>query len=377
MERLKLLLILLLMCIALSANADVCITEPDEDAVIEYLVANNINNLKKHIMESTVLTEDFIKEQGREGFSRVVETLAQNLLSSTPVNTNEISEFDKKNIIAKLQNGIRAGCASLSAGESDIEARHNALKTSLLTGGNSEYYFLLGSSNSLEANGSFSSGLEASFISKSRYLVRNIPLAPSSWKNSTKKVTGMIELTYSEIGDIDKAEDSQTDPLNPFSAGGGFFRFNGSIDPLYSKYDNTGGIGLRIGAGFGTQPDDDNRSEVNTRERFFAGTVFRANYGEDSLGRIGLGEVFIGFATDRFWNYSLTSEQNLNASSVVDEKRRIVIDGRLDLPGVFKSEEVRLLARLFADLPASGNGPGDLRISILLTVDIGTLLRAN
>jgi len=45
----------------------------------------------------------------------------------------------------------------------------------------------------------------------------------------------------------------------------------------------------------------------------------------------------------------------------------------MDVPGFFSNDAVRLHTRFYADLPASGRGPSDIRISLLLNVDIGSV----
>jgi len=178
----------------------------------------------------------------------------------------------------------------------------------------------------------------------------------------------------SEIAESD--ETVETDPNNPFTAGGGFLRFGASLDPIYTKNNNTEGLGIRIGTGFSTLPSE-TESDVTATGRIFSGIVFKANYGQDEAGRNGRGEIFLGFAHDEFWKYTETSNGDTNTSKRVDETSRVIVDGRLDLPGVFSSENVRLHANMFADLPTSGDGPSDIRISLLVTVDIGSIFQLN
>jgi hypothetical protein len=97
------------------------------------------------------------------------------------------------------------------------------------------------------------------------------------------------------------------------------------------------------------------------------------------MGRQGKGEVFIGYAKDKFWRYDRLIDDTSTPPTImqINETDRIVVDARMDVPQVFESEDVRLHARVFADLPASGNGPSDVRISLLLTVNLGAFFPVN
>ena len=361
---------------SLAAQAAECKPVIDSQVVRESIKYRDTDALIEHLAANAGESDIFEANQGKGGLKIVIDDLVAQLFESHTANDANMSAEHLKQIKGQLEQGIVVGCKRLAMGDSDDSATKEALKTSKLSGGDSQYYFLLGTSNSLQANGSFSSGLEVSLLSTTIYPVRQIPFSPVTWKRSNKKVTGSVDLTYSEIGEIAESENGTTDPVNPFSAGGGFLRFSGSIDPYYTKNNNTEGLGFRIGVGFSTQPSEPD-GDVSTKERIVLGVLFKANYGLDEAGRNGRGEIFIGYAYDRFWKYEETLNSSETTTVNVNEVNRILVDGRLDLPGVFKSEEVRLHARLFADLPSSGLGPSDIRISILLTVDIGSLFQIN
>ena len=56
-----------------------------------------------------------------------------------------------------------------------------------------------------------------------------------------------------------------------------------------------------------------------------------------------------------------------------DESERIVVDALLDIPAVFKSDDVRLAVRVYTDLPVSQEGPSDIRVSLLFSASLDKL----
>jgi len=76
-------------------------------------------------------------------------------------------------------------------------------------------------------------------------------------------------------------------------------------------------------------------------------------------------------AKDDFWKW-----QEADSTGAIvnrDESVRLIIDSRIDAPGIFDSDKARLSFRLFADAPMSGKGPSDVRISLLLNANIGKI----
>ncbi|MBX2835896.1 MAG: hypothetical protein KTR35_03505 [Gammaproteobacteria bacterium] len=347
--------------------------QEDKVALRDYLIEN-------HGPESDFSQSTNSRLELNESMVRHIATeLVIGIFESLPFETNERTKFIKshsRDITNDFFNGIRAACLEIMEGSSlrDIDA--SAKESTDLVGGNSDYYFYLGTSNSLTKDGDFDSGLEAALVSTSVYRYRNFPLLGKSMPDSRKKLLGRVELVYAEIGQIDDDEVDSVDStqLNPFAVGGGYLRFNMSVDPYFTQNNNTEGVGLRIGTGFSTHPFTESEN-IDTSARLFGGVVFKANYGNDQFGRKGKGEIFIGIARDNFWKYSQLSE---TADTLkINESDRVIIDGSLDLPGVFESKNVRLLTRFYSDIPASGDGPRNIRFSLIFTINIGKLFNLN
>lgn len=356
-----------------------CEPMPVGTVVQESVVTGDAQSLKDHLKNTANLSEDFAKDQGMAGFDNAIAALVTKVFESDEARTIAGRGTDAPAAIVKLTSDLKdrvsEACVSQSSGDADQDTMKKTLAG--LSGGDSHYDFMVGNVNSLEGDGSFNAGFEASFFSKTNYKTLDLPRIARWIGLGQDSVVGTFDITFSEIGEIqdtgdmlsDEGDDGmisgqEADPLNPFAVGGGFFRMNASLDLGYTGQGNTG-VGFRFGGGLSTQPSNA-ENNVNASGRGFFGPVFAANYGESESGETGRGEVFIGYARDKFWEYETTD-------TVVDESDRIVIDGRLKVPGFFKSENVRLVARIFADTPASGDGPSDVRISLLVSTRIDSL----
>jgi len=242
----------------------------------------------------------------------------------------------------------------------------------------SKYHLVLGSGHTLLPDGSFSSGIHASIYSSTIYQAKDVWLLSNYiGDDSDRTIEGSIELTFIELNDLEEAATQTVEQnRNPFTSGKGILKFSASIDPGYLSNNGTEGLGTRLGVGFTTRPND-TATDVDTASRVFGGVVFRAIYGENATTNSGVGEVFLGLSHDRFWRFS---EKGTGADAIertINEKNRFIVDGRMDLPGILNSDQVRIHARVFADLPLSGKGPSDIRLSLLLTFSIDKLLGLN
>lgn len=159
---------------------------------------------------------------------------------------------------------------------------------------------------------------------------------------------------------------------NPFAAGGGMFRINVSADVVSGQ----GWVGLTSGVGLSTQPADTAEAEVDARRRWFTGLLFLADYGSSVENAEHLtGRLALGYADDKLWEWTQTVEQD--GATIMrerDESKRWFMDARVDGPGIFESNRVKLSLRLFVDHPKSGDGPTDIRVSLLITADLGSLV---
>jgi len=302
---------------------------------------------------------------------------------------------------AKLTKSVGAACTKLEAGEDDgaaVNAAYDAAGlpspqggASLSAGGNdgeSQYLFFLGNVNSLEADGGWKASLEASFVSVTPFFGGRLlsrkereDLAafgpPADSPPSKVRGLGRFELTFSEIGKIEDGEAGQNQndgggSTNPFQAGGGILRANLGPDVMFGA---NGWFGITTGIGFTTRPSNAEGADVDVRRRIFAGLLFLANYGsaKDNEDRV-TGRVAIGYANDKFWKWTDTIEEGgVTTTTARNESSRWFLDARIDGPGVFQSKNVKLSARLFVDHPQSDKGPTDVRVSLLITTDLGGL----
>ena len=231
--------------------------------------------------------------------------------------------------------------------------------------------FVLGTVQSLEGNGSFKGGGEASVLAVTAFIGGSEPDSdqPFSSYLSKSRLNGFFEVTVSELGRLDEtmapsnADSAESkggeDPVfNPFSSSGTFFRTNVGLEWMPSR-----NVGLQLGAGYSTRPGEGTTlSDVSRRT--FGGLLFRGDFGD----RVS-GYAMLGVSEDDFWTYdSVDSEGNPVTSR---ESDRYIFDGRLNFPNTFSTSAVQFSLRLFSDLPRSGNGPSDIRVSILADVPFG------
>jgi hypothetical protein len=223
--------------------------------------------------------------------------------------------------------------------------------------------------------------VEASLVSTTQFFGKRLDPAAEragqpasiSWSDLLDNARGFgrFEVTYSAIGQID--EEDAGAMTNPFAAGGGILRVNVGPEVVSGQ----GWFGATAGLGLTTQPSDaeDVDAEVDARRRWYAGLLFLADFGssEENAEHV-TGRVAIGYSDDKFWQWTQTIDDNGTPLEIDrDERKRWFLDARIDGPGVFQSKSVKLSLRLFVDHPESGNGPTDVRVSLLVTADLGLL----
>lgn len=362
-----------------TASARDCDPKPVTGTLESMINTRDTVGMSTHLADMAGLSPEFVKAHGEDGVHGAIDSLVRKFFESRTA-ADDVSTAEAAALAERFREGIIEACDTIREGQSDEKAKKQAIRAANLSGGDSDFALLLGTANSLEGDGNFSAGLEASFQSTTDFVATTLPgIGRFYAPNSERVITGTFEITFSEIGSIDEDVDDTggasppaDSPRNPFEAGGGFFRLNTSAD-FYFAPKGASGLGVRVGGGFSTQPSDNSDDDVDTRSRVYGGVVFRANYGADDRGREGKGEVFLGYAKDKFWKYDRIIDDSVMPALTerVNESGRLVVDARMDIPQVFESEDVRLHARLFADLPASGKGPSDIRVSLLLTVNLG------
>lgn len=322
---------------------------------------------------------------------------------------------DNKVVAADLGKGIAEACnalhgtspqsreAATAAGFEAAGLRAPPTNSANFATKDSKFAFMTGVVNSLEADGSWKSAVEASFVAKSQFLgpplesqderaeedeqERTDKAAAALAKGGKSsfsldnlnplklakkpRVFGRFEATWSSIGKIDDEQAATVPMTNPFAAGGGILRLNIGPDLVMGQgwWGLTGGIGLT------TQPTETEGADVDARRRWYAGLLFLADYGtsEKNTDRM-TGRVAIGYSDDRFWEWTQTVEENgMTIMRDRDESKRWFLDARIDGPGVFNSDSVKLSLRMFVDHPTSGDGPTDIRVSLLITADLGLI----
>lgn len=328
----------------------------------------------------------------------------------------EMLDRDKV-VLTDLNKGITAACTALQVENSQSFAAATAAgfkaaglpapptySADFATGGSddagSKFAFMTGVVNSLEADGSWKSAVEASFISRTQFSgppltsleARRADAAEQREEGGASglsfnpfkavgepRVFGRFEVTWSAIGKIDEEQSDTATTPNPFAAGGGILRVN--LGPEF--VGGQGWWGLTTGCGLTTQPDteddpaDPEDNDVDARRRWYAGVLFLADYGssKDNAERV-TGRIAIGYTDDKFWEWKQTVGVAADGTPITmdrDESKRWFLDARIDGPGVFQSDSVKLSLRMYVDHPKSGDGPTDVRVSLLVTADLGLL----
>ncbi len=246
-----------------------------------------------------------------------------------------------------------------------------------------------GSVFSLEGDGEFSSSAEFAISATSRLM---------RW------LTTHGDIRFSNIGAVDKQEDGEEDggegeagesmgetegedpmmddpaetdrSFNPFEEGGSVLSVHGiaELHPWYGKARLNYPFSGIVGVGFATRPGDVDQLEA--RLRLFAGFRFQVlQYNlQDAAEEFGgsSGYLQFGYAYDDLWEFSelrdtdgdpMTPEERV----FVEEKERYFVESQLTVPG---GKRARLKFRLLASLPASGDGPSDIRFSTLLAINV-------
>lgn len=152
------------------------------------------------------------------------------------------------------------------------------------------------------------------------------------------------------------------DEFDPFEDGGGVLEL--WVDGVL-RLPERSWLGVGGGLGFSSIPGEAG-SDLELAERWRAGVRFQTvgyNAGEpgDSLAN-SHGFVMFGLMDDELWD-TVTIDD-----SISDESRRWFVEAELELPQI-GGDTARALARFWASLPESGDGPGEVRISFLATFD--------
>jgi len=305
----------------------------------------------------------------------------------------------KAKLAEKLQGAMRAACSNLASGGSAA----SAFEVGLNAGGfppasssSSSYVLFLGSVNSLDAKGGFSSQAGAEFLSRTLVFGSRTPkgarndsvgclLGRGDLCKGSRTTDAVFELNYARIGALTNPADTTpassaasatrkavtpnadatTTIESPFSSSSGILRGNLSLEQtLIGQY-----FGVTGGVGFTSRTSSTAGSSTRLSPRYYAGLLFLADYGSSDNAEHTTGRVVLAYARDKFWQPADASD-----TTSPNQPNRIVLDARLDTPGIFKSEKVKLSFQLFVDAPTASHGPADVRFSVLISTDLQKLI---
>ncbi|HEX5715365.1 MAG TPA: hypothetical protein VF179_04350 [Thermoanaerobaculia bacterium] len=230
--------------------------------------------------------------------------------------------------------------------------------------------FDLGSVFNLQGDGSWETNAEVASIFRFYWY---------DWLQSGASVR------YSAIGAVDEEEetddddgngsgstdDSEDDEFNPFESGGGVLE---TTVYIVANNPRAPRLGMVLGWGLSSVPGTTGE-RLETRERAFIG--LRNTFEALNAGRIGdslentAGYIQAGLASDKLWEkveIEPASEDGTVPAVFSDESDRYFFEGDIVLPRI-GTEWFRVNLRLFASVPRSGEGPSDLRISALGSID--------
>jgi len=220
-------------------------------------------------------------------------------------------------------------------------------------------------------------------------------LALSASSRWTRAFSGVVDIRYSGLPALEEETSGSTDgggdvqtlqentpAFNPFASSGGLLRGDvyGVVYPSCVKALKpfhrgicTPAFGILAGVGLSSVQSDDKQGAY-TRSRWFAGlrvqvSGYNAAERASSLGTTR-GYVQFGYAYDDRWQWTeLASGSAEQDPEYVQrsEKGRLFLEGQLELPQV-GTQWLRLLVRLYADLPSSKKGPSDIRVSALASI---------
>ena len=269
-----------------------------------------------------------------------------------------------------LTDAMKAACETLILTKNNTadDAYKAALAAARFPGiSRSQFHLYAGSVNSLQAQGGFTSNVEADFLSRTTFIGSHEP----TWAGrELDTLDGVFELTYAKIGAVASSSSSSPTPAqnataNPFTSSSGILRVNGSVDWTFCC-DQYLGVSGGVGA---TSRTSSSQSSANLSPRGFLGILFLANYGNVGNLDATTGRILVGYAYDDFWKTGTSTD----SSSIPSQPNRVFLDGRIDFPGVFKSQNVKFSFQIYADAPAASHGPADVRFSLLVSVDLQSL----
>lgn len=228
----------------------------------------------------------------------------------------------------------------------------------------SQYGFFAGPNYSLGGDGNWKTGFE--FMG--RFNTEAFRRAMPEWC-ALCWYRGYSEVSYQRVNALEDPESVapgsgslpvsspaalQEELDNPFLTIGGYLRVNLGVQVHWTDWS-----GMQLGGGYSSLPNDDGITHM--RPRGFIGPHFETLFPDGAYG-----SVFAGFAYDEFWEREVFRDPNDPSQGT--EIRQDFDRFNVDLLFIFPPEALgtRAVGRLFIDTPLDGEGPSDVRASILL-----------
>lgn len=358
-------LAMLLMGCSLQAWAENCvdIVSVQPGAAPEEILGNaskrRANALREMQARTSRLTGGKAAPSPRSQAQRVAEVHRDNLRG--------LEAVEREHLLAKLLttgDSCRLAAAQAAFDQALGETRFTAEMASQYS---AQYGLYVGPNFSLGGAGDWRPGAETLARFDTEVFTEQDPgyewlktLVPDSgW------LRGYSEISYQSINALEEAEDAGSEPApadNVFASAGGYFRLNTGLQLHFTNW-----YGLQLGGGLSSLPNSDTLTRMEPR--VFGGLHFQTLYRDGALA-----QFFVGAAYDKFWQREVFDDPSdpLGGTHVEENFGRYNIDGLIFLPG--QAGNFHLAGRLFADAPINGEGPSDLRVSILVYYDFNEWL---
>jgi hypothetical protein len=272
---------------------------------------------------------------------------------------------------ATIKDENNTGCSDKIEGYAvaSLEDRHSFE----IDAGSVFVYQKKSSSTSSSSGGNFKGQPEAAFVETDRW---------------TRNITSYTDIRYSYVGAVGSSTNmansmpqqrrapgaskansssSSSSSSNPFQSGAGTLRTNLYFSFFGSEFkERLANISWIAGGGFTTVPDS---ASVHSPTRAFTGIrvdIGDLNTAQDAAHFAGSSGYFqVGYAYDNFWAFDKAPSSIAGAPGIPGQRHRIIIEGQVRIP----NSTLSVSPRFFVDLPASGSGDSDIRISALAAID--------
>ena len=245
--------------------------------------------------------------------------------------------------LAQLRDGLRPRLSPVVSAESRRQAT---------------YGIYVGPSYIHQVDGSWDAGAEL----LARYETSQEDCVLYKVAGANRGCRGIVDVSFVSPGtNIPDETDSDGLPIDPFGEDGVVEVAARYRIPLYSDW-----ISLDVGIG-ATSPVQDGGSFNRVEPKVFAGFNFQTLFSDGMLG-----DLSIGVAHDRFWEYErvimednvMTPDVNERMTMAIESFDRYYLEGTMLFPNLDLGGW-RLAARLGVDAPLDGNDEAEVRASIL------------